>query len=77
MFIGRLTLIMVVEILPAQSVCVFDTNPWHFQGSSKDRRQNRDGTVADGSDGGARSFELRRAVSVALCENGRDRISHR
>lgn len=42
MFTGRLTLIMVVEIVPAQSVCVFDTNPWQFHGSGEDRRQNRD-----------------------------------
>ena len=48
MFIGALTLIMV-KILPAQSICVFDANPWQFQGSGKDRRQNRDGMVTDGS----------------------------
>ena len=48
MFIGALTLIMV-KILPAQSVCVFDANPWQCQGSGKDRRQNRDGMVTDGS----------------------------
>ena len=48
MFVGALTLIMV-KILPAQSVCVFDANPWQCQSSGKDRRQNRDGMVADGS----------------------------
>ena len=76
MFIGALTLIMV-KILPAQSVCVFDANPWQFQGSGKNRRQNRDGMVADGSDGGAQSFELWRAVSVALYESRCNRTLHR